>query len=733
MRGWKCVLWLFAVVLVSAISIGLFVETIRADESSYAEPPIWPLVDSVWIDAVPSAGRRTTLPTPGEHEFYPSTSPTNGINTNWSYLGGGTWVAGGTDPDEREFAADETGFMCMITDDVAPSKNEIADYIEACETNYDHVHQRPDPFNINIYNHLNQVRRNGTWPNVQVACNHVRTNISLASLDRVAESVERAVPIGHGTFTMFFSEYFDSNSVEKNILIVQPCSWNVTPNEVFQSTSNPPHLHALFVHNSYAHHYNRGAVYLIYNSGGHGCLGINENNREDMSEMIKLMCTRFNCDQDRVVFMGASRAGVSALMSALNIDREYDYKPAALAVSGLPLSIGNMARTAVGVHAELCNAYYVLFMDHEAHRYTSDNPPASDPSELIRWIMDTSDCAEANDNSPDWQEAYFDNLLHAAPLICKFSTKDGFQRYDANLAFEQKLARNGVKVCSFHMLRKGHMTDGGTTPFDALIGELVNRLLDDPDYDPTSFSPSSVANVKCSSGTGPAEAGRNYYLRLEYWDYLAASGGTYEHLDSQNELPFSAIFPHYIGAHVLDGMEEEEFEPGEIYIMGAAGRAWEVNIDAEGSYGGTPFDQQIAHFEGDFGSDLATDPWGESYCIKWSYEGIPVTDGFTEPPNYPNSVLTYRFQFLYENETGQMVDVSEWTNFANEEGDPGSGHKPAEIEMRYNQPPAYQYYVYHGTSNKTIFGIDWLSGIEDYEPTDESTALIVVPDTLIEP
>lgn len=733
MRGWNGGVWVLAVLLVFAASSWLSVETTWADEPDMTEPTVWPLVESSWIDVVPSAGRRTAPPVFGGHDVYSSTSPHNGINTNWSNLGRGTWVAGGTAPDDRVFAANENGFMYMITDCVAPTKKNIEDYIYACETNYDHVHQRDDPFKINIYNHLNQVRRDGTWPNVQVACNHVRTNTSLISLDNVPASVERVVPIGHGTFTMFFSEYFDSNSEEKNLLVVQPCSWNVTPNTVFTSTSNPPHLHALFVHNAYEFHGGRGVVYMIYNTGGWGCLGINANNREDMTEMIKLMCQRFNCDKDRVVFIGKSRAGGCALMSALNIDREYDYKPAALAVAALPLSIGNMARTAVGVHPELCNPYQLIFSDTLAYKYTSDNPPTSDPSELIRWIVDETDCDAGNANSPDWQEAFFDNLLHSSPVICKFGTKDGFQRSDANIAFEQKLARNGVRSCSFHLLRKGHMSDYGATPYEDLIGENVNQLLDDPEYDSTSFNPSDFANVKCSSGTGPAEAGRNYYLREEYWDYEIDYGGTYVHLESQNELPFSAIFPYSIGAHVLDGMYVEEFEPGEIYVMGAAGKAWEVNIFAEGSHGGTPFDEQIAHFEGNFGSDLAVDPWGESYCIKWSYEGVPVTDGFTEPPNYPASVSKYRLQFFYENELGVLEDVTEWTSFADEEGVWDSGHKPAAIEMRYNQPPDHLYYVYQGTSNATVFGIDWVPDIEDYEPVEESSTTIVVPHTLLGP
>jgi len=109
----------------------------------------------------------------------------------------------------------------------------------------------------------------------------------------------------------------------------------------------------------------------------------------------------------------------------------------------------------------------------------------------------------------------------------------------------------------------------------------------------------------------------------------------------------------------------------------------------------------VARYSGIFGFGRQEQGgFAESTMIRWGYEGLP-NNGTT---------AFYTYQFFYEDQDGQMVDVSNFTNFTVETF-PGSGEykrlepKTTIIEI---QPYTTQYVV---TDEMMALGIDWCETI----------------------
>jgi hypothetical protein len=113
----------------------------------------------------------------------------------------------------------------------------------------------------------------------------------------------------------------------------------------------------------------------------------------------------------------------------------------------------------------------------------------------------------------------------------------------------------------------------------------------------------------------------------------------------------------------------------------------------------------VADKTGVFGFGAKNQPANsESTMIRWGYEGLPNND----------TTAYYTYQFFYQDQSGDMVDVTSYTNFMVETS-PGSGEYrriEARTQILEYQPHTSQYLP---TNKMMALGIDWCEKMRKYQ------------------
>jgi hypothetical protein len=540
------------------------------------------------------------------------------------------------------------------------------------------------PFCLRIVNDIQDIIKDGTYSGVQILINYTRA----------INGGSRMSPVGEGCYTIFFPPYLKVNNppmTPRMPILLTSAGWNHSNNLNFFDSHR---YFARMINNAWNYD-GIGAILIKSNSGGLGSLGDHWKYQKDVAEIIKMLCRNYYGNKDKLIFWGLSRGGGTSLLLAQNRYRFYDYQPIGVFSSGSPLSIGNMALTPVATNPELCKVYNQIFCDNSAYKYTFNPPPISNPCELIEFIMDTTNPLAANHNSPDGDilSEYFLRRLKNAYVYFQLCDHDGFMRYDASTALAAKLERNNIKHTELIVLRAGHEIQPPAIMGD-LLSTFTTELFTNPDFIPRDFDPADYG-YNFRHGLTRLDS-TNYLLKINYYDHSIPSD--YEYLNPPGQdlaFPFVATFPCEIGCAVRD--ELPNAEPMEISLAGAAGRHWIVNLYANKT---DCEEELVGQYSGQFGADPFVDPWAETAKIQFGYEGLPQPTTFTDPEYY-------RLEIFYDDINDNLIDVSGYTNFVQERGNPESAFALPHIQVKETQPDYPEYYRHGEFSGKQSFGITY--------------------------
>lgn len=704
MRKFRFIAVVVAVLIVPVLFCS-GVESLKAED--LPRDPFEEYDEAVWGGPceTPMPSRVATpmlVPAGGGPAVHKSSMPPR-INTNWDDELG--YIPGGTDADPNiRYAAGTPGlptFPCSITDRYCPTREEIRAVIDACENHSDD----DDNFKITGHNSIGDLIIDGSCPNVQVVFNYTRVK---KANDGTYEF------LGKACYNLYFPPHFNARTIIPNKygILFLSCSWHVSNNYPFfvQYT----HDAALSTFRSWRatnglHPY----VVVRSNTGGLNCLGNNLEYLEDASKIIEMLCERYNCNRNELMFSGRSRGSSSSGIMAENRNQFYPYK-AIYVLTGGAFSVGKMEKTPLSTKPAVNMVIHGIFDQYARTRYTYDPPPA-DPDQdchLLEYIMDTVDYDEANSLSADTgaetiydeEELAYLNPLKDTYVVVGGSSHDGFMNYAALTAFTRKLEYLGVNHFVGFRLRKGHAGHNNINYKSKVENAFIDAYLEHKRlgmvFDPSQFNPNDYMDeVKVWSGITREES-VNYYLRENYWEPSADSDVIcLNPVENPSEVSFPLVvsMPYKLGREVTYGWPR--FEPGRIDLIGEEGRSWIVKIMAQNEDASEEY--QVAEHSGEFGED-PDNFWRDSDTIFWWFEG-PEDSAFGTPPF---DVFRYRVEVWYEDANGIMQNVSA-SNFTQEHGVPASPLVETVMEIQDYQPLTNEYFMFGdlGLAGNQILGV----------------------------
>lgn len=622
-----------------------------------------PIVLSVILVMTPGTGYSSGQTEHGDSPAptYESSYPAEGLNTNFRASFG--FSPGSADPDDTPWykpSADD--FQIMRTDCCSPTDQEILDYIYLCE------HVGSQKYKVRFINRLDQVTVDGTDPRVQIVSNHVILEDPVALTG------------GYATFTLYFPPYFKITPDSRHPILLFGSGWSGGLNEL---VLNGKTYIADTVNKAYDEldPLKKGVIAVTTNCGGNGSVGYTRWFLRDVARMIDLLHREYSGDRSRIITIGSSRGGAISLIVAENpYEGDPDFPPynvVGVFSRTFPVSAGTKSQLPLCLMPTY-TSFYSAELGPGSGRYDNDPPPMISPAPVLEAPMDTTDVLEADNVSADGQWL---SKLQGKFIALQFGSHDSWMGRQSFLHTDRKLSLLGISHVSIVVLTPGHNIPAETGHFNEIASEFMEALLTDPDFDPQTFK------TQYAKG-GVFEMARNYYVRrdnridhLTQWSSLA-------YLKDQESLPFMATIPYRMGRKVRDDMPWHE--PGGIELSGTIGRKWQVIIrDDTGT--------EVATYSGVFGfGPPRQGGHAETTIIQWGYEGLPNID----------SAMYYSYQFFYEDQRGEMVDVSYFTNFSAETF-PGSGVymrlAPKTTILEY-QPYITQYLV---SAEMMAFGIDW--------------------------
>jgi len=528
------------------------------------------------------------------------------VNTNWTITdpetGAGIFDPGfGVDPDPGRagYIPAYNDYDWMYTDDKPISASTLQSVLLSWET-----YCLPEIDGVDV---LNRIQDLAVGQNrIQMVINHV-------VMDGQAPT--------KSMFTITFPPNFSIDNQNRYPLVICATGYggkglnetvfNGTPPDLFRVKST-----YLFDKND------RGIVHVRWNAGGYRSLGINDEARYAVNELIQMLHLDYGCDKDRIITIGASRAGCASLILAQNTAHEtYDYTVIGVFAKGFPLALGKISQIPVASYPALAGTYDIN-VGEGASKYDYDPPPGDNPALLVP-AFGVPDFGvmmpeHADRLSPDHPENL--QTLAGKYVMLAHTTHDIYFPFNHVIDMDNWLSANGVNHTTCLTLQGGHGSAAKT-----VVGEVFKDFLDyvvnDPDFVPADYQPPHLNH-------GLYEDARNYYIDTD----LTEHGIGVQRLEL-NELPFTVTMPYRLGCDVFGGgTPGVANEPGILFLSGAAGNPWEVTVRRRQPDGSTG---QPQSWSGTFDSS-------ETAIIKWwpertGWDDFPVqatgAGGVFDPDN----------------------------------------------------------------------------------------------------
>jgi len=590
------------------------------------------------------------------------------VNTNWTITdpqtGAGYFNPGyGVDPDpgRPDHLPAYNDYDFMYTDSLGVTSSTLQHLLVSWD-----AFCQPEIDGVDVLNRIQDLQPGVN--RIQIVINHV-----------ILEGLEQE-PL-KAMFTITFPPYFSVDNANRYPVVINGTGYGAKGlnNSIF--TDLPFDLTR--VKDAYLFdEQSRGLVYVRWNVGGYHSLGVNDEARYAISELIGQLHDNYGCDKDKIIAFGASRAGFAALTLAQNNAHQvHDYNVIGVFARSAPISLGKLSQAPVSTYPAFAATYNVN-LGPGAYRYDEDPPGGMNPDLLLPAF------GPADDNTPMEQRAdqlcpdHPDNLatLQGKYVFLSYSAHDSFFPLNFFIDMDNWLSNNGVRHTSCISLQGGHGSAAETVA-NTVFKDFVDYVLNEEDFDPAGYNPPNC-------GHGLFENARNYYLETDL---------TYHQEEivplALSELPFSLTLPHRLGCNVFgDGQPGVADEPGILFLSGAAGKAWEVSVRTREPDG----EQSEPHtWSGVFDEN-------ETGIIKWwperiGWDGFPVAASASGGPFDPDNDRL---------EWSVIYDGIDYTAFTNWKLD--GVRLPPETEIMQNQPWINQLYASYGADGDTLtsFGFD---------------------------
>jgi len=474
---------------------------------------------------------------------------------------GYVWASEGMDPDPGrggDYTPQYNDYDWSITDPVDIRQSELDHFRANCAT----YAQSFGVDGIQVHKWLHEL---------EVGSNSVQLVPNMI--------MERDDVLLKSSFSIFFPPNYSPDPINKYPIVIQiPGYGTKSLNDfVFDPGGNKRPLGFLFSINSYLNDpAGRGVVFVVWNAGGYGSLGANDESRDAIGWLFRVLRLRCRCDRMKVVALGSSRGAFSALTLAENtIHGEYGYNVLGVFASSPPLSIGTLSSIPIATNPDLANLYR-LYGGHDAYQYSHTTPPGSSPQPALIPVFGTSDPLLADRLCPDYDGSLggTDNLsrLQGKYVYLAAGTHDSFFPVTNFIAMDNNLSARGLDHTTFLVLQGGH----GPVPNDRqqeILGDFISQMMADKNFDPDQYVPPAPYK----HGTG--EAARNYVLDTDLENHQPTDdqGETTMKPLFLKELPFSATMPRRLGSNVYGtGTPTLADEPGIVHLTGTAGKRWEI-------------------------------------------------------------------------------------------------------------------------------------------------------------
>lgn len=424
--------------------------------------------------------------------------------------------------------------------------------------------------------------------------------------------------------------------------------------------------------------YGNGLIFVQSNCGGRESLGIHENALRDVGEFLTKVLTRYGGNPDRVITMGASRAGNVALVWAAN-PYGYDYDVHSVHAFSPPIKVGSMLRLSRAAFHSLNGVVNAALGSNHAYRsdYRDSRGRIMDPvtkaQAVTRVLLGTTDTDEA-----DYKSAYgcyieqnFESGLQKKRIVLTYGTHDAFMPMNCFLDFDRKLTQDHIYHVSAIGYCYGHSNAFADYTEDQRF--VIKRLINDKQIPPFSerenrrifFMPKALYNdghrtvrkgsIKITEGV------IDYMIKLRP-GYFSADHGP-------NKLAFSATLPYRV----------RKARPITITLMGEKGKPWKIWARPEEGY------RPAYTMSGVFGEAL-----DHPHVCDWNDEYVVLHFKADAPPG------RYEWFFQYD---GREIP-NRFTPYISQEG-----VFPKAITCIVDEEPAIGDYRYQSDC-WTNFGVD---------------------------
>ena len=421
--------------------------------------------------------------------------------------------------------------------------------------------------------------------------------------------------------------------------------------------------------------YGNGLIFVQSNCGGRESLGIHENAIRDVGEFLTRVLPRYGGDPDKVITMGASRAGNVALVWAAN-PYGYEYNVRSIHAFSPPVKVGSMLRLSRATFHSLNGVVNTALGSNRAYRsdYRSSVGDVLDPGTkaeaVTRVLLGTSKTDEA-----DYRSAFgcyiHQNLapsLQEKRIVITYGTHDSFMPMNCFLDFDRKLTHDGIYHVSAIGYGYGHSNAFADCEGDQRF--VIKRLINDKEIRPFSqeenrrifFMPKKLYNP----GDGTVRKGA---IKITDWviDYINCQRPGYFPPDhGPTTLAFSATLPYRVRTS----------RPMTITLMGEKGKSWKIWARPEAGY------RPVYSMSGVFGEVLDHPhvfDWSDEYVVlhlqtnvspgryEWffQYDGREIPNRFT-PYISPDGVFAKAVTHVVDEEPAiddYRFESDCWTNF----------------------------------------------------------------------
>ncbi len=489
------------------------------------------------------------------------------VNTNYYYDAkleeGFVMVGEGVDPDPGrgdDYTPRYNDYDWMITDPVGIRQSELDAFRARCAS-------YAQPFGIDGIELVDGITELQTGINsVQLISNVV---------------VKKSGLLMSSGFSIFFPPNYDPNATPAYPIVVQVPGFSTVSlnNLVFDPGGNSLPLGYLTSIQSYLNDPNgHGLVYIVWNAGGFGCIGANNDSRQAIGWLFRILSNHCGCDRRRVVAMGPSRGAFAVLTLAENvIHGGENYNVLGVFATSPPLSMGTLSTIPIGTNPDLANLYRI-YGGPDGYLYSGPNPPGVSPQPALIPVFGTSDPDQADSLCPDnnGENGGADNVEHLQGkyVYLAAGTHDTFFPVTNFIGLDQSLSERGIDHTTFLIIQGGH----GPSPKDrmrSIFNDFLFNVMADETFDPATYTPPAPFKH------GIGEAARNYLVDTDLVTHRPENDQGESNLKTLflKELPFSATMPRRLGCNVYgDGTPNVANEPGIVHLTGTAGKRWEINF-----------------------------------------------------------------------------------------------------------------------------------------------------------